>query len=115
MHLTLGGASANGAPRDEVRDVLRRDHVEELATRRQPETIDVEQQAARQAKSLVDAEAAIEVRVVDETLPADSGARFLEVNPHHDLERALEIVALIREPARVLHRSLRVVDGAGPD
>src|SRR6185312_3822459 len=115
MHLTLGGRRANDATRDEVRDVLRRDHVEELATRRQPETIDVEQQAARQAKPLVDAEAAIEIGVVDETLPADSGARFLEVDAHHDLERALEVFALIREPARVFHRSLRVVDGAGPD
>ena len=35
MHLALGGARADGAPCDEVCDVLRRDHVEELAARRQ--------------------------------------------------------------------------------
>ena len=34
MHLALGGARADGAPRNQVGDVLRRDHVEKFRSRR---------------------------------------------------------------------------------
>jgi len=44
----------------------------------------------RDAQAVVDAEAAVEVRVVDQALPADGGARLLEVHAHHDLEVALQ-------------------------
>ena len=82
-----------------------RDHVEELAARRQAEPVDVEQQLARDAQALVDAEALVEVRVVDQALPADRRARLLEVHAHHDLQRvgvalALALAAGARTPAR---------------
>ncbi len=51
---------------------------------RQPEVVDVEQQLARQPQPLVDVKALVEVRIVDEPLPADRGARLLEVGAHHD-------------------------------
>ena len=44
MALALGGACANGAPGDQVADVLRRQQVEEFSARRQAHRIDVEQQ-----------------------------------------------------------------------
>ena len=39
------------------------------------------QQVARDAQSLVDAETAVQVRIVDQALPADRRARFLEIDP----------------------------------
>jgi hypothetical protein len=44
MALALGGARADGAPRDQVRDVLRAQQVEEFGRRRQAQRVDVEQQ-----------------------------------------------------------------------
>jgi hypothetical protein len=100
-----------GAPRDEVTDVLRRDHVEELAACRHAELVDLGQQLAGDAQAFVDLEALIEVRVVDETLPPDGGAWLFEVDAHHDLERAFVLLALDQEAARVLDGGDGVVDG----
>src|SRR5262249_3000046 len=74
MHLAFGRARADGAPRDEVRGELRRDRIEEFAARRQPELGQIEQDPARAPQPLVDDEASVEVRVVDEPLPAHRGA-----------------------------------------
>ena len=112
MHLAFGGARADRAPGDQVADVLRRDHVEELAARRQAEPVDVDQQLARDAQAFVDAEALVEVRVVDQALPADGGARLLEVHAHHDLQRVGVLLALRLQPAGVFERGRRVVDRA---
>ena len=49
VHLALRGAGADGAPGDEVGDELRRDRIEELASGRQLESDEIEQQAAREA------------------------------------------------------------------
>ena len=114
VHLALGGARADRAPGDQVAEVLRRDHVEELAARRHAEPVDLEQQLAADAQALVDAIALVEVGVVDQALPADGGARLLEVDAHHDLERAGEAVALALELLRVLDGGERIVDRARP-
>jgi hypothetical protein len=60
VHLALGGARADRAPCHQVGDVLRGDHVEELATGRQAEPVDLAQQAARGAQAVVDAVAAVQ-------------------------------------------------------
>src|SRR5688500_16291992 len=97
MHLALRRACADRAPRDEITDELRRDHVEEFAACRQAEAIHVDEQPARDPQPLVDAKAAVEIRVVDEPLPADGRARLLEIHAHDDLERAAETVALLTQ------------------
>lgn len=84
MQLALGGTCANGSPADEVRDELGRHGVEELAAGGQAELVDLGEQFARDAQSLVDVEGAVEVRVVDQALPSDRRARLLEVDAHDD-------------------------------
>src|SRR5690606_9894395 len=79
VHLRFGGTRADRAPADEVGDVLRADDVEEFGAGRQAEFVDVQQQFARDAQAVVDAEAAVEVRIVDQALPADRGARLFEI------------------------------------
>ena len=112
MHLALGGARADRAPGDQVADVLRRDHVEELAARGHAGAVDLHQQLPRDAQALVDAVALVEVGIVDQALPAHRGARLLEVHAHHDLEPVGVLVALQLQLAGVLDRRCRVVDGA---
>ena len=93
-----------------------RGHVEELAAGRQAERVDVEQQAAREPQAVVDAEAAVEVGVVDQPLPAHGGARLFEVDAHHDLE-VVGVTRRARAARRrgVVEGGLGVVDRAGAD
>jgi hypothetical protein len=73
----------------------------------------VEEQAARPAQSLVDREAAVEPRVVDQSLPAHRRPRLLEVHPHHDAQVARQVVGQGLETPPVLEPGHRIVDGAG--
>ena len=115
MHLALGGTRADGAPGNQVGDVLGRDHVEEFGAGRHAQLIHVPQQLARQAQAVVDREGAIQVRVVDQALPAYRGARLLEVHAHHHQQVVLEAVSLALEATGIFHRRFVVVDRARPD
>ena len=66
MDLAFGRARSYGAPADQVGDVLRADEVEILRPGRHAQVVDVEEKLSRQAQALVDLEAAVEVRVVDQ-------------------------------------------------
>ena len=115
VHLALGGTRPDRAPGDEVGDVLRRDHVEELGGGRQPHLGDLPQQSTGEANAVVDAVGVVQVGIVDESFPAHRRARFLEVDPHHHQQLAAQPVSLFLEPAGVLQRRFRIVDGARPD
>ncbi len=115
MDLGLGRARADRAPRDQVADVLRRDDVEEFAARGHAGLVDAHEDVARDAQPLVDPEAAVQVRIVDQPFPADRGARLLEVHAHEDLEVRSEPRALGREPGGVGDRAGRIVDRARTD
>src|SRR6185295_3973387 len=69
------------------------------------------QPAARPAQSLVDREAAVEPRVVDQSLPAHRRPRLLEVHPHHDAQVAGQVVGQGLETPPVLEPGHRIVDG----
>ncbi len=112
MRLRFGGARADRAPRDEVRDVLRRQQVEELGAAGQAHAVDLEEQLPRLAQPLVDGEAAVQVRIVDEALPADGGARLLEVHAHHDEEVVGVARRGVAKLRRVFERRRRIVDRA---
>ena len=66
-------------------------------------------------RPFVDAKAAVQVRVVDQALPAHRGARLLEVHAHHDHQRVVEQRALLVQTLRVFERRLRLVHRARPD
>jgi hypothetical protein len=115
VHLALGGARADRAPGHQVADVLRRDGVEELAARRHAGLVDAQQQVARHAQALVDAEAAVQVRVVDQALPAHRGARLLEIHPHQDFQVVGVPLAFFMQFFRIFQRGDRIMDRAWPD
>ena len=115
VHLAFGGARANGAPADEIANVLRRNHVQKLAGGGHAQAVDVQQQLARNAQALVDAAALVQIRVVDQPFPADGGARLFKVHAHHDFQRASVALAQRLEAAGVVQRGGGVVNGAGAD
>jgi hypothetical protein len=69
----------------------------------------------RQAQALVDAEAAVHARIVDQALPAHGGARLLEIDPHQDQQVVGETRGLLLQAACILHRRFVIVDRAGTD
>src|SRR5262249_55584327 len=115
MHLALRRASADGAPRDQIGRELRRDRVEELASRRHAHVGQVAEQSARCPQPLVDDEAAIEARIVDQPFPADGRPRLLEVHAHHDAEVFGQAAGNEVEAPGVVPRRERIVDRARAD
>jgi hypothetical protein len=115
VDLTLRGACADRSPRDQIGVELRRDRIEKLRPRGKLEGDDIEEEAPRGPEPLVDREAAVEVRIVDEPLPAHRRARLLEVHAHHDVERLGERASRLRETGRVLEGGVGVVDRARSD
>ena len=71
--------------------------------------------ARASAQAVVDVEAAVEIGVVDQALPADGGARLLEIDAHDDLEPVAEALAERDEAAGVVEGGGGIVDGAGAD
>ncbi|ABA52352.1 hypothetical protein BURPS1710b_A0311 [Burkholderia pseudomallei 1710b] len=113
--LALGRARADRAPGDQIRDVLRAQQIEEFGAGGQAERVDVDQQPARGAQPFVDAEAAVEARIVDVALPADRRARLLEIHAHHDQQVVAQRVGGAFQPARVVERLIVIVDRARAD
>ena len=113
--LALRGARADRPPGDRVGDVLRRDRVEELAADREAELDHLEQQLAGDPQAGVDVGGAVEVRVVDQALPADRRPRLLEVDAHDDEHVVLQLARLGGEAVGVVERGFRVVDAARAD
>jgi hypothetical protein len=100
---------------DQVGRVLRRDGVEELRCRRQAELAQFPEEFARQAQALVDLEAAVHARVVDQALPAHRGARLLEIHAHQDQQVIGMTHGFLPQLACVIHRGVVIVDRAGAD
>ncbi len=111
--LRLGGAGADGGPANEVGKVLRSDGVERLGGCGQAEGIDIEKEFAREGDAVREVATVVEVRVVDEALPADGRARFLEIDAHDDGKTVADFLAELHEFLSVLHSRDGVVDRAG--
>ena len=115
MDLALGGARADRGPGHQIGDVLRRGHVEEFGAGRHAEIVHRGEQIAGKPQALVDVEAAVEIGIVDQSLPADDRARLLEIDAHHDLEPVGEMLAQGGEALGVIDRRNGIVDRAGTD
>jgi hypothetical protein len=113
--LALRGAGPDRPPGDAVGDVLGGDRVEELAADRQPRVQHLQQQLAGDPQAGVDVPAFVQVRVVDQPLPAGRRPRLLEVDAHHHQQLLAQVARRRRQLRRVLHRRFRVVHAARPD
>jgi hypothetical protein len=79
MQLALCCPRTDGAPRDEVGDVLGRDSIEQLGADGDAKVGQVAEQLTSNAETLVDFEGTVKVGVVDKTFPTDSRPRFLRI------------------------------------
>ena len=86
MHLALHRARADRAEAHQLRVVLPQGGIQEFRGCRQAQFGHVQQHLACQVQALVDMEAAIQVRVVDQAFPADNGARLFEVDAQHRVD-----------------------------
>ena len=66
-------------------------------------------------KTVIDLKRLVKVGIVDQALPAESRARFLEVDAHHEAELVRVLGNSGFEQLGILARGLGVVDGAGAD
>ena len=115
MALTLGGAGADRPPAHQVRDVLGTDQVQILGAGRHPHLGQVQEQLTGQRQTLVDLEAAVQVRVVDQALPADGGPGLFKIDPHDHHQVGGQGLAHRQQPFGIFHGSLGVVNRAGTD
>lgn len=115
VELRLGGPRADGAHGDEVRQELGGDGVQHLGGDGHAPGRQVGEHLARDPQTLVDLEGLVDVRVVDQALPADGRAGLLEVGAHDDAQVVGELVGERLEAVGVLEGGGGVVDGAGPD
>jgi hypothetical protein len=113
VELGLGGTGTDGTERNEVCEELRRDGVQHLGGNGHALAGKVTEELAGDTETLVDLEGLIDIRVVDQALPANSCARLLEVGAHDNAQVTLELVGNLHEARAVLDSSLGVVHGAG--
>lgn len=99
----------DSSPTDQIGRVLRTDRIQELAPGRQAHRRNLQQQTPRQPQALVDLETAVQLRVVDEPLPADGRAGFLKVDAHEDVEVVRGFVGVGFEKAGVFEGSFDIV------
>ncbi|MNL54929.1 hypothetical protein D3C87_1783000 [compost metagenome] len=110
MHLRFSGTSADRAPTHQICQILRSDHVEEFARRRQTGIVNIQQQLTGQTKTVVDLEAVIHLRIVDQSFPAHGGTRLFKINPHHHFQLAAQFLTQRQQATGILFRRFGIVD-----
>ena len=112
MNLRFSSAGTNCPPAHQVCQILGRNHIQELTGRRQPAVVNLQQQLARNAQTVVNLEAVIHVRIVNQPFPANGGARFFKIDAHHDFQLILQLFTQGEQTGCVFFRGSRIVDRA---
>ncbi len=94
---------------------MRDDGVEEFGGGGDAHFSEAQEQAAGLFQAELDVVTVVKMRIVDQALPADGGARFLEIDAHDDFEAVAQFLPDDVELFRVLEGGGDVVDGAGAD
>ena len=115
VDLGLGGSGTDSTNRETVVKELGGDGIKHFGGNGHALVRQVSEELARGTETLVDFEAVVKVRVVDQTLPADCCTGFLEVRPHDDEEIVLVLLLELKEAVAVFEGHGGVVDGAWSD
>ena len=100
--------------RNELGEIIRDGRIEQFRGGAEPVRRHVEQELAGELQAARDIAAAVQVWVVHEALPAERGARLLEIAPHHELDVVGDAFRELRQLLRVFQRGGHVVDRARP-
>src|SRR5690606_34486793 len=113
--LGFGGARADGGPGNQVLQVLRRDRVQGLGGGGQAQLDQVAEQLTADVQSVLDLETVIQIRVVDQSFPANGGTRLLEVHAHDQIQGVADLGGQLPEPTGIVLGRLDIMNGAGAD
>ena len=114
VELGLRCSGSDRTQRDEVGEELWADGIQHLRRDGHALVREVAEQFATHSQPLVDLVRLVDVRVVDQALPADGGAGFLEVGAHDDQEVVFQLRCYLDEAGAVFYCCFGVVEGAGP-
>ncbi|MNE38342.1 hypothetical protein D3C80_1322380 [compost metagenome] len=115
MHLRFAGACADRRPAEQVVEVAGHQRLQQFGGDRQAEAERIQHQPARQGEAGGHVAAAVELRVVDQALPADGGARLLDIGAHHQQQLVVHLRRQFGEAAGVVEGGFGVVQGTGAD
>ena len=76
---------------------------------------EIEQQLARNFQTGLDVLRTVEVRVVDQTFPADGRARLFKINAHHNFHFIRKFFLQFAQARRVFQCGFLIVNGTRPD
>lgn len=115
MDLGFGRPRSDSTHGKTVGQELRRDGIQHLTGNGHSLVGEIHEKLPRCPQTLVDLEAVVDIRVVDQSLPADGGTRLLEVGAHDNQQIILVFLFQLHQSVAVFERHLGVVDRAGAD
>lgn len=115
VDLRFSGAGTDGADGQTVCEELRGDSVEHFASDGHALAGEVDEELARGAQTLVNLEAVVDIRVVDQSLPANGGTGLLQVRAHDNQQLIGVLLLQLQQLVAVLQGHIRVMDRAGPN
>ena len=115
VHLAFRITRANSAPADQIANILRGNRIKPFRSGGQAEPQHVGKHLASHEHALANIELAVKIRIVDQTLPTDRGARLLEIHAHDDDQTIIKLLLDGGKPLRILVRSLRIMNRTRAD
>ena len=110
MHLAFGVASTDRTPLT-ASEMYCGCGCQEFRGRSQTGVQYAKQCTAGQQQTLLDIAAAIDVGIVNQTLPTDCGTRLFEIHAHHNQQFAAQLVFQRGQTTGVIERCSRIMHG----
>ena len=114
VNLRFRRPGSDRTPGNQVGSVLRRDSVQEFASRWKTHLRDIKEKPSGDPETLVYLEAAIELGIVDKAFPAHSGPWLFEVDTHYDVKVVPGNFGVFAQSLSILQSGIDVVDRARP-
>lgn len=113
VELGFSSSCANCTEGDEVGEELGRNGIEHLSSDGHALAGEITEELPADTETLVDLVALVDIRVIDESLPANCCPGLLEVGAHDDAEVVAEFVGQLDQAGAVFYGCFGVVEGAG--
>ncbi|CSR89709.1 Uncharacterised protein [Shigella sonnei] len=110
MHLRFRGTCTNCAPAHQVSEILRSDHIEKLTRRWQTAVVNIKQQFTGYTQTVVDLEAVIHMRIVNQPFPAHRGTRLFKIDAHYDFQLIFQLFTQRQQASGILFSRDRIMN-----
>ncbi|KAH3666290.1 hypothetical protein OGAPHI_004479 [Ogataea philodendri] len=109
VQLRFGGTGANSTNREQIAKELWRNGVQHFTGNRKLLS-QLDEQLSGDSQTLVDVEGSIDIWIVDQSFPTNSGTRLLKVSSHDNVQVSLDLFSEAGQTVTVVQSSSRVVD-----